>query len=129
MAYTQQHPSYTSAAASATASTIAAARYGAYTPSYQRPYIPGAQHTPYLPQQPGYSQMYSLLQQPQIPLNQAPAKQQDNASPDEPTSSAVLRRFVLNQLMDAGFTGSETQSLLLLEKEVISSESISFLCL
>lgn len=120
MSYTQQ-PNYGHLnSTAATASSIAAARYGAYTASYQRPYMTGTQHTPYLPQQTGYSQMFSMMHQPQMLLHQAPAKQQDEASPDGATASAVLRRFVSGQLDDAGFTGSEKQALIHLEKEVIS---------
>lgn len=120
----QQSSSYGHLSSStATANSIAAARYGAYTSSYQRPYIPGAQ-PPYLSQQGGYGQLYSAYhQQPQIALNQAPAKQEDDPAPDGETSSAVLRRFVCGQLQDAGFTGSEKQALTMFEKEVIAGKS------
>ena len=122
--YSQQQPNYAhlNSTQAATANSIAAARYGAYTSSYQRPYM-SVQPSPYLPQQPPYGQMYSLYHQmPQIPLNQAPAKQEDDTLPDGRTSSSVLRRFVSEQLNDAGFTGSDTQPLILIEKEVIAGQ-------
>jgi hypothetical protein len=124
MAY--PHPSYAqSTTAAATASTIQAARYGAYTPSYQRPYVPGAQQSPYLPQQANYTQMFPMLhQQPQPLLNQAPAKQEDDSSPDKESSSAALQYFVFFLLEAAGFAGSEKQALDVLKKEAISGKFV-----
>jgi hypothetical protein len=112
----------------ATASTIQAARYGAYTPSYQRPYVPGSQHTPYLPQQGNYTQMFPMLHpQPQLLLNQAPAKQEDDALPDEESSSTSLQYLISSLLEAAGFTGSEKQALDLFQKETIASKALYFL--